>query len=98
MAWVDWTWDPDKNRENIRKHGFDFPTAMLVFYDLDSDMQEDIYPYEQRWRTIGTVEGRIIVVIHTWPTQGGEPGRIISARKPTPYERRRYQEEYGQIN
>ena len=33
MAWVDWTWDPDKNRENIRKHGFDFQDAVDVFDD-----------------------------------------------------------------
>ena len=91
MAWVDWTWDPDKNRENIRKHGFSFETAVLVFDDPGLVIEEDFYPYEQRWRAIGEVEPNILLVIHTLPHAEGEPGRIISARRVTPYERRRYE-------
>ena len=89
---MEWTWDPDKNRENIRKHGIDFPTALLVFIDPDYRTREDEYLYEQRWQTIGTVAGSLVLVIHTWRDREDEPGRIISARKPDPFERRRYQE------
>ena len=96
MDWTNWTWDPNKNRENIQKHGFSFETAVLVFDDPDLVIEEDFYPYEQRWRAIGEVEPNILLVIHTLPYAEGEPGRIISARRATPYERRRYEEEHGQ--
>jgi uncharacterized protein len=33
-----------------------------------------------------------IFVVHTWPDPDGETGRIISARKATPHERRAYEE------
>ena len=90
---MEWTWDPDKNRENIRKHRFDFQDAPMVFNDPESVTREDYYPYEQRWQTIGIVGGRLVLVVHTWPSREGEPGRIISARIPTPHERRLYQED-----
>ena len=90
---MEWTWDPNKNRENIQKHRIRFETAMLVFDDLRNATREDDYEYEERWQTIGTVSGEFILVIHTWPTREGDPGRIISARKPAPYEIRRYQED-----
>ena len=93
-----WTWDPEKNRENIRKHGFDFQDAVDVFDDQSNYTREDDYQYEERWQTFGTVGGRFVVVIHTWPNREGEQGRIISARKLEPYERRLYQEGYGQTN
>lgn len=90
---MEWTWDPEKNRETIRKHGIDFPTALLVFNDLNYSTREDDYQYEQRWQTMGTVAGRLIIVIHTLPDREDELGRIISARRPDPFEKRRYQEE-----
>jgi uncharacterized DUF497 family protein len=89
---MEWTWDTDKNRENIRKHGFSFETALLVFGDHERAEREDDYQYEERWQTIGTVDEVYIIVIHTLKTSDGEPGRIISARQALPYERRRYQE------
>ena len=94
MDWTNWTWNPNKNQENIRKHGIDFPTAQLVFLDLGFVMEEDYFPDEQRWRTIGMVAQRVLLVVHTLPFQD-EPGRIISARKAESHERRRYQEEDG---
>ena len=87
-----WTWDPEKNRENERKHRVSFETALLVFDDLERAEREDDYQYEERWQTIGTARGVFIIVIHTLQTRDGEPGRIISARQALPYERRRHQE------
>ena len=52
-TWVEWTWDPEKNQENQRKHGVRFETALLVFLDPDFVMEEDYFPTEQRWRTTG---------------------------------------------
>ena len=82
-----WTWDPNKNRENLSNHGFSFETAQLVFNDPNFITRLDHYPFEERWQTIGTVGNSIIIVVCTWPERG-QPGRIITARLATRPERR----------
>ena len=45
---------------------------------------------EERWVTLGLdALGRVLVVVYAWR---GESVRVISARKATPRERRRYEE------
>jgi len=92
-----WTWDPDKNRENGQKHGLSFETAQLVFDDPLALSRPDPYPDEQRLQTVGVIRRVTVFVVHTWPEldseTGEEVGRIISARKATPHERRAYEEE-----
>lgn len=90
---MQWTWDTEKDRENIIKHGISFRAAQQVFLDLLPQTYEDPYPYEQRWRTIGLIGSSVIMVIHTLPDEG--PGRIISARRVNRTERRRYKEGNG---
>lgn len=91
-----WTWDANKERINQRKHGLGFETAQLVFDDSYAASRHDPYPGEQRWQTIGIVGGVVVFVVHTWPepVRGNveEIGRIISARKATPHERKAYEE------
>jgi len=91
-----WTWDPAKNRTNLRSHGIIFEDATFVFSDPLAATREDPYPYEQRWRTIGMVGTQVLMVVHTWPefdTETGEEiGRIITARKATRHEREAYEE------
>ena len=91
-----WTWDPEKGRENILKHGISFTTAQLVFQDFYRVTEEDPYADEQRWRTTGLIGPHVIMVIHTWPDES--PGRIISARRATRHERRTYEEGNGQTH
>ena len=69
-----WTWDPAKDRENLLKHDVKFDTAQLVFSDPFMLMQEDVFPFEQRWRTLGRIEGEVFLVIHTWPESNEESG------------------------
>ena len=88
-----WTWDPEKDRQNIIKHDISFSTAQLVFQDSLFTSREDPYPHEQRWQTTGTVGPSVIIVVHTWPQES--PGRIISARKADRTEKRRYEEANG---
>ena len=49
--------------------------------------------HEDRFVAIGMVEDRLLFVAYT---MRGETIRIISARKPEPYERRRYHDENRQ--
>jgi len=84
-------WDEAKNRRNLRKHGIDFETAILVFEDPYSMAVLDRVVYgEERWQTIGVAgDVTVVVVAHTLSE---EVIRIISARKATPQERRSYEE------
>ena len=91
-----WDWNHEKDAENRQKHRIGFETAALVFEDPNSLTQEDPYPIEQRWRTLGMVGTVVVLVVHTWPESesesGEEVGRIISARKATSHERKAYEE------
>jgi uncharacterized protein len=93
---VGWTWDPAKERANRRKHGLDFALAARVFDDPLAASRPEFAPDEERWITIGRVGGVTILVVHTAPEfelkTGEEVGRIISARKATPHERKAYEE------
>ena len=91
-----WTWDEDKNQDNIQKHGFSFETALLVLDDPLSVTDDDPYPREVRLRTIGVTNYVTLMVVHTKPEYDPrfalEVGRIISARLATAHERRIYEE------
>lgn len=92
-----WTWDDDKNRTNIQKHGISFETAMLALQDELAVTEDDDFPDEERYQTTGMVGLAVLIIIHTLPeydpTFGGEIGRIISARRATSAERRKYESE-----
>ena len=92
-----WTWDPEKAAANLVKHGVSFDTAQRVFEDPFSLTFPDPNLDEERWRTIGRPSSENLVtlyVVHTWPDDDDpDPvGRIISARRAEPHERRRYEE------
>ncbi len=89
---MSWTWDEDKNDANKQKHGISFEVAQYVFDDSMLSTDNDPYPDEERFRTIGMVEGILILVVHTLTDGDDETGRIISARKPTRHERQTYEE------
>ena len=94
---VRWTWDENKNRSNVRKHGLSFETAALVFADPLMLQRPDPHSEEERWLTVGLVGNVVVVVSHTSPeletSAESATGRIISARKATSHERRAYEEE-----
>ncbi|PWU20211.1 MAG: hypothetical protein C5B50_04495 [Verrucomicrobia bacterium] len=85
-------WDAEKNRENVRKHAIDFADVpamfehpMVTFLDQRKDYGED------RWIGIGLLKGIPVVVVFT--ERGEDTTRIISARKATKQERRIYADE-----
>lgn len=90
-----WTWDPEKARTNFAKHGVRFELAQRVWDDpLHVIVPDRIEDGEERWLAIGMVGPvAVLVVVHTYRGDGGETIRIIGARKATPHERRRYEQE-----
>jgi hypothetical protein len=86
---VEFEWDQRKATTNLRRHGVDFADAALALFDDRAlTVQDDSEQDEERFITLGMdALGRVLVVIHT---PRGECVRLISARKATPSERRRY--------
>jgi hypothetical protein len=92
-------WDEAKNLANERKHGIRFEQAVLAFLDpLVISRKDRVESGEERWQTFGRVEGLLLLLVaHTVHNSNPseEVMRIISARRATPKERRRYEEENG---
>jgi uncharacterized DUF497 family protein len=89
-------WDPAKGATNLRKHGVSFELAERVWDDPFHVIVPDrISEGEQRWHALGVIGAlTLLVVVHTYP-DATEDGlvRIIGARKATPHERRRYEQQ-----
>ncbi|MGB0714093.1 MAG: BrnT family toxin [Gammaproteobacteria bacterium] len=82
-------WDPNKQRTNLRKHGVELADAVAVFRDPLSVRVEDSAHDEQRFASIGLdAFGRVLVVVYTYC--GQDTIRIISARKADASERKQY--------
>jgi uncharacterized DUF497 family protein len=77
---VTFQWDERKNKENIRKHGFDFAAAWEIF-ELPMLTEIDAREvFEQRVSGIGFLRQHIVVVIFV---EGEDDTiRIISLRRP----------------
>ena len=78
------------------KHGVTFELARRVWDDpLVAIVLERIVGDEQRWHAIGVVGAIVtLVLVHTYPDPEDEDRvGIIGARKATPPERRRYEQE-----
>jgi uncharacterized protein len=86
-----WTWSEEKNRLNKAYHRISFETAQLVFNDRFALSRPDPHSDGDRWQTVGLIGHVTVLVVHTDPEPEGT-GRIISARKATPHERRAYEE------
>lgn len=87
-------WDPAKAASNLRKHRVSFDDAATAFADdlLLTMLDDEHSGFEQRWISLGQSRGgRLLVVVHTYrETEDATVVRIISARRATPRERRRY--------
>ena len=89
-------WDPNKARDNLRKHGVAFDRAATIFLDPEalSDFDEEETADEDRWITLGLDRtGLLLVVCHTYreETKTSARIRLISARKPTKNEAKQYE-------
>jgi uncharacterized protein len=90
---VRFEWDDQKALENVKKHGVSFGEATEVFYDphalegADAGHSFD----EARFFVIGYSTSRILFVV--FAERRANIIRIISARPPTPAERKLYEEQ-----
>jgi len=89
---LDFEWDDDKAKTNLRKHQVSFAEASTVFADAlsltipDQEHSEE----EDRFVILGeSVRKRLLVVAFT---ERGDSIRIISARVATRRERKSYEE------
>jgi len=93
---MNFEWDEDKNSKNRLKHGVSFQTAALAFTDpMHVSIQDRVVDGEERWQTIGQVNGQILILVaHTILDEhtNEETIRIISARKVEPKEKSRYEQ------
>ena len=81
-------WDEAKREANIRKHAIDFVGVEEVFKGYTVTIEDGRIDYsEQRFITLGQMQGRVVVVIHT---ERGDSIRTISIRKATKYEQKFY--------
>jgi len=91
---LEFEWDEEKNDANRRKHGIDFETAAHVFDDPNYILEENSVDEggEPRWQAIGLSDDLPLLVIHVYRSlnYGEEIIRIISARKASARESRRY--------
>jgi uncharacterized DUF497 family protein len=88
-------WDPNKAASNLARHGISFERAKLVFEDLLlEELDEDPDPDELRFKATGMAAGILITVVYTERTDDKKRLVIwlISARRPAPHERRKYEE------
>lgn len=82
-------WDEIKNQINIHKHGIDFIDAIDVFNHpvfTAIDQREDYG--EDRWVALGWMAAIVGVVVYV--ERSADVIRIISARKATKHEVKRY--------
>jgi hypothetical protein len=87
-------WDDDKNRANLKKHGISFEEAQTVFFDpltkvaADPDHSNE----EDRFIAVGhSSQGRQLLIVHIY-RERAHAIRIISARRLTRNEKKQYEE------
>ena len=91
--WERATWDQDKDRQNIIKHGVSLREAETVLVDPLAAVSVDAInsTHEDRFRLIGTAStGRLLIVIVAADARGTI--RLVSARRPTRRERHEYED------
>ena len=86
-------WDDQKALENVAKHGVTFGEATEVFYDPNAVEGDDVEhsQNEARFFIIGYSSNKMLFVV--FAERVGNVIRIISARPPTPSERKSYEEQ-----
>jgi uncharacterized DUF497 family protein len=84
-----YSWDQEKNRRNLTRHGIAFEDAQRIFEGPTVEKIDDRFDYgEIRVYAVGLVNGLEITVVYT--DENDDQRRIISAWRSEPHERRFY--------
>jgi uncharacterized protein len=87
---VEFEWDQNKARSNLKKHGIAFEEAAEAFFDPFYQTGDASSDEEQRDFIIGySLSQRLLLVVYT---ERGVRNRIVSARPATPTEKKVYEE------
>ena len=91
---MEFEWDEDKRRINLRKHGLDFADAHRAFTEDAFIIVDDREDYgEGRYILLGLLYERIVVIVFT---VRDDVIRIISMRKANKREQKSYvQRRFG---
>ena len=92
MNGINFVWDEDKNRINIKSHKISFEEAKTVFFDPNAKVihDPDHSIEEERFIILGLSKTlNVLVVCHCY-REKEEVIRIFSARKATKKECRQY--------
>jgi uncharacterized DUF497 family protein len=87
-------WDDRKADANLLKHRVSFLEAITVFDDPFVVVEPDLAHSLEELREIAigfSVKDRVLLVVYA---ELGECLRLISARKATPEERRKYESQF----
>jgi hypothetical protein len=89
---IEFEWDEDKAHKNLEKHGVSFPEASEVFFD---PFIQHVEPREEKGETRDAAVGltkkwRLLYVAYIWRKL---VIRLISARKVTKAERKKYENQ-----
>ena len=87
-------WDTDKAIKNLEKHGVSFEEAKTVFYDERAVLFDDPdhSQNEDRFLLLGFSQNLRLLIVSHCIREAGDVIRIISARKATTTEARKYEE------
>lgn len=92
---MNFTWDPIKAEQNLKKHGISFEEAKSCFFDplhVVIDDPDHSSSSDERMILMGmSQEMRILVVVHV-DIESRDEVRIISARKATRGEQKAYED------
>lgn len=87
-------WDPKKAKANLAKHGVAFEQATKAFDDPFAIELDDDFIGEDRYRIIGYAGAHLLLLV-VYTERSGSSGklvtRLISARRATREERKRYE-------
>jgi uncharacterized DUF497 family protein len=73
------TWHEPKRQLTLQKRGLDFSDAKNVFAGSTFAFEDNREDYgEQRWGTLGLLNGKVVVIVHT---ETKDEIRVISMRE-----------------
>jgi hypothetical protein len=87
------TWDDNKRRANLAKHGIDFAHCAVIFDSpLVTEEDDRLAHGEQRLCSLGLFYGVVVRVV--WVDRG-DAAHLISVRKAKRHEQRTYWQTFG---